>query len=214
MRVLLSAFLGTLLILDGFSIVLAEEQKVPVKDSAGQEVMVTSEVAELKKAEESFLSGVKFGTGIMANLLTGGKKPVTSARVVNGIVRVEEGGRAQVGVVAEFHSLWALCKTNKRPHLYHCDDNVAQFGIGPVIGLKLGSNNIIDAIFLGPLFAFRPNPTLANSFNIAVGGVLAPRVKVLGDGIEENNPLPAGETEVRFKNVNKFGYAILLSFAF
>jgi len=43
---------------------------------------------------------------------------------------------------------------------------------------------------------------------------MAPKVKVLGDGIEEGKPLPAGETEVRYKKVTKFGYGVLLSFTF
>ncbi len=65
---------------------------------------------------------------------------------------------------------------------------------------------------MGPMLAFRPDTKSSQSFNLAIGPVMSPKVKVLGDGIEEGKPLPEGETEVRFKKENKFGYAILLSF--
>lgn len=205
-----------LVVLSCFSTAFAEEE-FTVKDIKGEDVKVTKEEADKKAAETDFIKGVKFGAGIMANILTGGRTPVESAHVVNNIVRVDEEGRAQVGVVAEFHTLWPMCigkSTSTGKHkIYTCGEDAAQLGVGPSIGLKLGSNNIIEAIFLGPIFAFRPNPKSTNSFNVALGGIIAPKVKVLGDGIENGQPLPVGETEVRYKKVNKFGYAILLSFA-
>lgn len=225
MRLIVLLLLVAFLISGSFTPVSAADEAILTrKDITGVQVPVSPAEADKKDAEDSFLKGVHFGAGIMANMFTGGKKPVETARVVGGVVRVEEESKGQVGAVLEFHTLWTLCKTEnliesykkrelKMP-LYSCGEDVAQFGIGPSLGVKLGSNNVIDAIFLGPLFAFRPNKNSKNSFNLAIGGIMAPRVKVLGDGIEEGQALPAGETEVRYKKVTKFGYSVLLSFAF
>lgn len=180
-----------------------------IENNNEQQVGITNDEA---KAGKEFITGVKFGAGVMVDILTDGKKPVQSARVVNGIVRSEEEGRSQVGVVAEVHSLWPWCI--RKPNVEErCSYKNAHLGVGPALGIKLGSNNVIDAIFLGAILAFRPDLTSTKSFNIAIGGILAPKVQVLGDGIENGQPLPTGETEVRFKKEDKYGYAILLSFA-
>lgn len=203
MRLFLILLISLLLISGGYTSILAQEPRPEME-------------VQKDRAEASFLSGVNFGAGIMGSVFSGGKKPVESARVVNGVVRVEEEGDAQVGVVAEFHTLWRWCASKSQTGLVNCnnDDQHAQLGVGPSVGFKLGDNNIINAVFLGPMIAFRPNPTATNSFNLAIGGIMAPKVKVLGDGVEKNQPLPAGETEVRYKTINKYGYALMLAFTF
>lgn len=108
MRSILFLLLVALIVLGSFSLVRADEEKVTRKNIAGESVTVTSAEAAKKDTEDSFLKGVNFGAGIMANFFTGSKKPVESARVVNGVVRVEEEGKGQVGVVAEFHTLWGI----------------------------------------------------------------------------------------------------------
>ncbi|MBF0539276.1 MAG: hypothetical protein HQL03_13590 [Nitrospirae bacterium] len=93
----------------------------------------------------------------------------------------------------------------------------AQWGVGPSVALVLGdsngSGNVINSLFIGPMFAFRPDITSSSSFNIAVGATISPSVQVLGGGISDGQPLPAGETSIRYKKESKGGFGVLLSFA-
>ncbi|TAL26637.1 MAG: hypothetical protein EPN94_02810, partial [Nitrospirae bacterium] len=118
MRFILPLLLVALFVSDSLftPVHAAGEEKPTMTDQTvpGTLPLVEKAYAEKKDAEDSFLKGANFGAGIMANIFAGGKKPVESARVVNGVVRVEEEGRGQVGVVAEFHTLWSLCKTPQK----------------------------------------------------------------------------------------------------
>jgi hypothetical protein len=51
------------------------------------------------------------------------------------------------------------------------------------------------------------------AFNVGVGVVLDPSAKVLGDGLVANEPLPPGETEIRFKETDQWGVLVLFSFS-
>ncbi|HLA51194.1 MAG TPA: hypothetical protein VJZ92_02970, partial [Thermodesulfobacteriota bacterium] len=105
MRLIVFLLLVAFLISGSFTPVsAADEATLTRKDITGKPVHVSTEEADKKDAEDSFLKGVHFGVGIMANMFTGGKKPVETARVVGGVVRVEEESKGQVGAVLEFHT--------------------------------------------------------------------------------------------------------------
>jgi len=53
-----------------------------------------------------------------------------------------------------------------------------------------------------------------DSFNIGIGLMMDPSVKILGDGITENEPLPAGETTVRTKETSQWGVLFMVSYNF
>jgi len=53
-----------------------------------------------------------------------------------------------------------------------------------------------------------------NSFNIGIGFVVDPSAQVLADSITENEPLPAGETKIRFKETSQWGFLIMSSYSF
>jgi hypothetical protein len=52
------------------------------------------------------------------------------------------------------------------------------------------------------------------SWNLGVGLRVDPGAKVLGDGIVINQPLPAGETAIRYKTEPRLGVMVLSSFSF
>ena len=89
-----------------------------------------------------------------------------------------------------------------------------EWGIGPFVDIQNGSNEIIEAIGGGVMLGFRRSEMTKDSFNIGVGFVVDPSAKVLGDGIEENKPLPAGETQVRYKKTSQGGILLITSYAF
>ncbi len=53
-----------------------------------------------------------------------------------------------------------------------------------------------------------------DSFNIGIGLMMDPSVKILGDGINENEPLPAGETTVRTRETSQWGVLFMVSYNF
>ena len=81
------------------------------------------------------------------------------------------------------------------------------------LAIQPGSNQIIDAIGAGFMVGMRYGKDSKTSFNLGVGAVVDPNTKILGDGIEANEPLPGNETEIRYKFTDQWGVLVLFSFA-
>lgn len=150
-----------------------------------------------------------FGASISVTLDSGTRSRIEEARLVDGpdgkkVVRVTRDHDQVARVLLESHFLlW----TGRHGNDY-------QWGIGPFVGVQPGSDNIIEAAAFGGMIAFRSGATGRTGFSIGIGIIGDPKVKVLGDGIEENKPLPAGETEIRFKETGQGGLVILAGFVF
>ena len=156
-------------------------------------------------------AGINFGVGISLTHDLGGSGRVSSAIVDdNGIVRVEKESNDVARVMLESHyffekndglSFLGLTKAEK-------------WGHGPFIALQPGTDEIIEAIGFGWMFGFRKDKDATASWNFAVGLVIDPSVRILGDGIEENKTLPAAETQIRYKETSQAGLLLLFSFTF
>lgn len=157
-------------------------------------------------------AGLGFGTGVSLTWDNGGEKDrVKSARIINGIVRVENEDNTQARIMLEIHHLF---QTDKKFFNSVSSEN---WGHGPFVALQPGTDEIIEAIGIGWMVAFRKpgnDKSSSNSFNLGIGFVVDPNVQVLGDGIEPNRPLPAGETEIRYKEETETGLLLLASFQF
>jgi hypothetical protein len=109
------------------------------------------------------------------------------------------------------------------PSAYSC----TEWAWGPFIAVEVGggtsatptgSNNPITGYALGWMIGLR-HPTAittspTQSWNFGVGLRIDPHAQVLGDGIFANQPLPAGETAIRYKNAPRAGVMLLSSFSF
>jgi hypothetical protein len=153
-----------------------------------------------KKATGNF-QGLNFGLGVGVTS-TFSNRQVRSAQVVNGTVRVDDAARTAASVLLESHYFF----TNECHPLW---------AHGPFVGIKPGgeNNQIIESIGLGWMWGFRHAKTSNSSWNIGVAGTITPNARLLGDGVSRNQPLPAGETEVRFKNATLGGVMVLVSFS-
>jgi hypothetical protein len=87
-------------------------------------------------------------------------------------------------------------------------------GLGPFVALQGSENKVINALTVGFMMGRRKGPTDVSSVNIGVGLSFDPSVQVLGHGIKEGQPLPDGESAVRFKKEGRFGWALMTSFTF
>ncbi len=162
-----------------------------------------------------------FGVAITYTLDLGSHDRVKNAQIVNNVVRVTEDSNAIPRIMLETHYFF---KPNGR--LFGVFDSVSNendekvWGHGPFVGIQPGSQNVIEAVAIGWMIGFhRPAANgesllQSNSFNLGIGVVVDPKVQVLGDGITANQPLPSGETQVRFKDTAQYGLMIMSSFSF
>jgi len=178
--------------------------------------------APKKESPVQNLGGLGFGTGLSLTVDLGSEDRVSDAEVVAGIVRVKEVNNARARVMLESHYFFGDVnkKENGTLEPYCKISKNRQCGLGFFVAVQPGSNDIIDAIAVGVMVGFAriSNGSSAgkssSAFNLGIGVVVDPSVKVLGDGIEANKPLPTGETSVRFKTISQTGLLFLTSFSF
>jgi len=218
--------------------------EVKEEDFKNVEAKINALEAKMKAGEKEFWTN--WGVGLIANLSSGQKRPVKSARIVNNTVRIDYEEYFQAGLGLEVHKflyggpLWSEESWGTF---------ASEFAVGPYVSIMPGSNGIISSIGGGILFGFHgwrkenkaksppaeakpaevkpaevepaeaksaeaKSPPSKFSMNLGFGGYAAPNVQVLGDGFEENQPPPAGETQIRYKTVTQYGWQLLLSFSY
>jgi len=160
---------------------------------------IQKKLEDQKRADalEDF-KGFGFGLGISLSFYF--EKRVDDAKVVNDLVRVTEEASTSPRIMLESHYFFPLRKNH--------------IGIGPFVCILSSSKEVIDAMGGGIMFGFRRSLDKSDSFNFGIGLVNDTKIKILGDEIEENEPLPDGETEIRFKTKSAIGLIIMFSFAF
>lgn len=174
-------------------------------------VIIATACASGGTASAQTLDGFKFGVGIALTTDTGSEAVVRNADVFNGVVRVLDEDDQQVRVMFESH----FFLTPDMP-LPLAGNPADEWGFGPFIAFQAGEEQIISSIGLGVMLGFKrdKNTDAGDSFNIGLGIFVEPNSQILGDGIIANQPLPAGETEVRYKEEAQVSWGILTSFSF
>ncbi len=177
-----------------------ETKKAEVKENAKEEV--------LKK-----FAGLNWGVGV-SWILDVNSNRVEEAEVVNGLVRVKEKSNVGVRLLAETHYFFAA------PSGFYNNETVGKFGFqeetfhwGPFVAIATEDFRHLDGAGGGLMFGFR-NKKTDNTFNIGIGWMVDSKQKELGKDIKENEPLPEGETEIRYLTKSQGGLAIITSFSF
>jgi len=165
---------------------------------------VDNTFALTKEEATSKFEGINFGLGVGV-VGTPSQRLAKNAQVVNGVVRVDDGASVSASILLESHYFFTGPADNKHP----------LWGHGPFVAIRSGGNNnqIVDSIGLGWMMGFRYKEDSPSSWNIGAGVSVTPSARALGDGITRNQPLPAGETEVRFKSTSLWGFMVLASFS-
>jgi hypothetical protein len=165
--------------------------------------------------------GLTFGVGIALSENLQAQHRITSATVVNGVVRVTQTNDASAGIILESHYFFVPNRT-----LFGIPRG--DWGHGPFVAIEAssGGNNVLTAFALGWMIGLRqPTWNLTTheatytsmaSWNLGIGLRIDPSVQVLGDGITANAPLPPGEssTPVRLKTTQGYGLILVSSFSF
>ena len=189
---------------------------VPAVPKPGQDAAVAASADTAAKqaaadASNSKFAGLDFGVGLSFTRDDGTRDRIASASLVNGIVRVEDENNDRARVMLESH--YFFTPKAKLGRFRVNSDDIKQFGVGPFVALQPGTDEIIEAIGMGLMVGFRRGDS-GQSFNLGLGYVIDPNTRVLGDGLKADQPLPAGETEIRYKDASQGGFLILSSFSF
>lgn len=174
-----------------------------IDEKVVQEIKGNPAVVETGLSVEEFKNKY-FGVGLYANFDMGANKRVNKASVVNGIVRIDEANSSQLGFILEAHRFIEVNGSGTRAS-------------GPIVGIVASGDGGISSGTIGYMVAFRPNSSFVSnqsSINVGFGVTVSPNTQVLGDGLAENQPLPAGETDIRYKKMTLFGFTITVSFGF
>lgn len=186
-----------------------------------------AKVAELQEAEakdrQDALADFKRGAGLAISIVMGQEESIDEAAVVDEKVVVTRRSKDNVRAALEVHQLLTanIFTSSGRAHLRKqiedCGDDPVDcplFGIGPFAAIQVADDNAISSAGLGVMVGVRSDPRAESSFNLGLGLVWDNRVKTLADGFVEGQPLPTGETAVRFTEKSSRRLMLTLSFAF
>jgi hypothetical protein len=149
------------------------------------------------------------GAGLSLTIDTGDHDRIDTATLVNGIVRVQEDSNVRARFMGEIHFALscengALIVEGKK----RCDPTERSGGL--FLAVQPGSDNIIEGVGLGWMLRL-PDKLFDRALNIGLGVFVEENVQILGDGVVANQPLPAGETEIRFRNSDQTAVLFMVS---
>jgi hypothetical protein len=182
-----------------------------------------------KNSDATTWGGIGWGIGLAADFDLGGSR-VANATLVNNIVRITDtSSNVGIGFVLEAHYFlrdYEFAAANVAKNVvngmckYYCDVDVA---VGPFVAIEVGGGSSATPANGGPITGYalgvmvglhHPDASRTSSWNFGIGYRIDPKAQVLGDGIKANQPLPAGETAIRFKTEPRGGVMLLSSFSF
>lgn len=173
--------------------------------------------------------GLEFGIGLGFTTDLGRRDRIGKAELINNAVRVTDSENTRARLLLESHYFFTPTNANGgyaewlgiRNYSDEVDSTgvitrrgVKNWGVGPFIALQAGEGELVQAVGAGLMFGLRRPGDGSGSFNLGVGVLYDMNVRTLGDGIVENQPLPAGETEIRYKERSQSGLMILSSYSF
>lgn len=165
-------------------------------------------VRALKARSRRDFLGVSWGVGPSITFDTGSHDRVSEASLdSNGVVRVDDVDNNLVRVTLETHYFFQT-----KGKFLNAEQDM--WGWGPFVAVQPSGTEIIDALGFGMMLGFRYAEESPASFNMGLGWMIDPNAKVLGDGIQENHPLPSGETAIRFQERSQSGVLVMFSFSF
>lgn len=156
-------------------------------------------------ADTKALERLGFGLGIGVSFLD--ESDILETTVANGVIRVTDSEKVKRDAWLETHYTF---------------DNISEWmgwnylAPGIFVGVQVaGSGGTFDGISAGLLMSWKRTPIgdskSKQAFNIGAGWVNR-KIRVLGDGMVENEPLPAGEEAVRYRKKDSSGWMLMFSF--
>lgn len=155
------------------------------------------------------------GTGPLKSLNLGlavgvdwnvGSDRVSSADVVNGVVRVSNDNNTNLAIVGEAHYFLHPGGT-----FWGVDSD--HWGVGPFLAAEV-TDSTLKSFGVGAMLGLKPIATGDHAITFGLGVAWTPGTQVLGDGVFANRPLPAGETTIRFKTTTTTSLMLVVGTTF
>lgn len=142
-----------------------------------------------------------FGLGIGISDLS--RADVLETQIEQGLVRVTDSEKTKRGLWLETHYLLDRYAFGK--YASH----------GPFFGIQvLEGDDVIKSVALGYMISLKRSPikdkTSKTAFNLGLG-LHTTKIKVLGNGIVEDQALPTGVESVRLKSKDETGVMLMFS---
>jgi hypothetical protein len=164
------------------------------------------------------LSGINFGVAIGVSYYP--ENNVVSTTLQNNVVRMENGGRSDIGFWAEVHAFSGLGTPEPAPKDTAVVDasgnprKIYRQGWGPFVAVKLGADSkVLQAVGVGLMYGIRLTEDSDHSVNFGLGAA-ANQISVLTTGLTLNQPLPAGITAATTRNKIVIAPMFITSFSF
>jgi hypothetical protein len=147
--------------------------------------------------------GIAFGGGVGVRF-SGSKRIVNAEKAADGTVRVTETDSQKPIAILESHWLGAC-----RDIFQRCTGGT--YGVGPFFGIVANDDKLVS-FALGAMVGFKTAPKKVTAdevesggFSMGFGAILESGVKSLAAGFTPGKPLPAGESDVKFKTESRWG---------
>lgn len=194
---------------------LAAVQAPSAEISIARKALATEFLATAARAEEEaneadaqadFL-GLNLGIGLGASYYF--DDAIEEAEVVDGIVRVTKDRRAEPRVLLEFHRFLFPRKPGE-------DNQAIRYGHGPFVAVAAKEDDVLGGVAAGWMFGWKDTskPDDSNAFTVGLGIILDAGVRTLADGFKEGQPLPSGETQVRFEEESRAAAVLIFTRTF
>jgi len=186
------------------------------KSLTASAVLAASASSALGQTAMPTLDGIKFGVGLALTFPFDRERGGINEAEVDGTgtVRVSKESTRTPLITLESHYFFPA-RRGASSHWFCQSDTWCSHG--PFVAIQAGgeSNNAISAYALGWMLGFKRNDDVndSSSWNIGLGYVVRTGVRVLGDGLRKNQPLPTGDT-IRYKEISQPGWMWLTSFSF
>jgi hypothetical protein len=151
----------------------------------GSDSIISHETCKKKVAESMLLSKLGWGIGLSLTANFSGDKQVSEAIMDSqGFVRVTDHKNSQIRPMVEVNAMiWCLGDTDT----VSSDD--ADIECGPFFAAELSKDNVFTSFGGGFMWSFKKNG--APIFNVGIGIMVDPGVKMLLEGIDANQALPS-----------------------
>lgn len=174
----------------------------------------TTDSKATPSASKSF-EGIKFGVGLALVFPFDRKRGASVEAEIdgNGILRLSKESKRTPAVLLESHYLF---KPKGAGDAWYCPKgNICTHGPFVAIQASSEAGSTISAYALGWMLAYKRSndPDDTSSWNLGLGYVVRTGVQTLGDGLQANAPVPAGD-KVRYKITSQPGWMWMSSFSF
>jgi hypothetical protein len=176
------------------------QQQLLAREVTQQEVAAKEQAAKEVTSEQDFL-GLNWGIGVGYSFAS--KERISSAEIVNGVVRATTSAKSEPRVFMEFHKyIWC-----------HAKDEGTR-GCGPFVAVAATSDKLLSGVAMGFMYGLKAKKDDKDGFSVGAGVVLDAKVKDLASGFEKDQPPPAGETTVRIEEKNRWSGVLFVTRTF